>query len=632
MAPPRPFHEGWESLPAGASARPAARPHRRGPHAVQFYDSETYLADVVGEFLKAGLEARAPLVVIAAPPHRELFLQHLLAGDADIDAAIARGQFILLDARATLATFMVDGMPDWGRFRSEVGTVLRKAREFNPGATLHAYGEMVDLLWQDGNAAAAVRLEEFWNDLADVHQFALLCAYGMKSFGGEGDGSPFAEICHQHSHVRPTEQYNQAADADALLEQVSVLQQRARALEGEIERRKELEMALREALAQRRDIEQLLRASEQELSDFFENAVEGLHRVGPDGTILSANRAELELLGYQRDEYVGHNVAEFHVDQAAIADILARLSRNETLRDCEAQLRCKDGSFRHVLINSNALFRDGRFIHSRCFTRDITDRKRLEEELRQQNEDLSRTVRFSETFVGILGHDLRNPLSGITTAAALLARRADSDRVARPATRILNSGRRMARMIDQLLDFTRIRLGKGLPLDRRSINLEEICRLAVDEIDDVPDAVKTRSVNIKTTGDVMGSWDADRLSQLISNLLGNALAHGTPETDVQIRIDGSRPENVELQICNAGCMASEVRDLMFEPLKQPGDRKQERSSGLGLGLYISQQIVIAHAGTIDVFSTEPEGTRIVVRLPRAGKAEAAFATSLPKAS
>jgi PAS domain S-box-containing protein len=136
---------------------------------------------------------------------------------------------------------------------------------------------------------------------------------------------------------------------------------------------------------ERRRLEGELRRKEGELTDFFENATVGLHWVGPDGTILWANQAELKLLGYGREEYVGRNIAEFHADPQVIADILLRLTRNEELHSCEARLRCKDGSIRHVLISSNVLWRDGKFIHTRCFTRDITERKRLEEEsLRQR--------------------------------------------------------------------------------------------------------------------------------------------------------------------------------------------------------------------------------------------------------
>jgi PAS domain S-box-containing protein len=121
--------------------------------------------------------------------------------------------------------------------------------------------------------------------------------------------------------------------------------------------------------------------SRQDLEDFFENGSIPLHWVGADGTILRANRAELVLLGYEPGEYVGHHIADFHVDPEAIADILARLGRNEIIRNYEARLRCKDGSVKHVLIDSSVLWDEGRFVHTRCFTRDITQRRLDEQHL-----------------------------------------------------------------------------------------------------------------------------------------------------------------------------------------------------------------------------------------------------------
>src|ERR1051325_1370370 len=127
-----------------------------------------------------------------------------------------------------------------------------------------------------------------------------------------------------------------------------------------------------------RHAEESLRRRERELTDFFENATVGLHWVGADGTILWTNRAELEMLGYARDEHIGHSITEFHADPQVISDILARVGRGEELHGYEARLRCKDGSLRHVLINSNVLWEGGRFVHTRCFTRDVTDRRRDE--------------------------------------------------------------------------------------------------------------------------------------------------------------------------------------------------------------------------------------------------------------
>src|SRR5215472_13243419 len=129
-----------------------------------------------------------------------------------------------------------------------------------------------------------------------------------------------------------------------------------------------------------------LRRSEAVLRDFVETSTIGLHWVGADGTILWVNQAELDLLGYAREEYVGRNIVEFHADEPVINDMLGRLSRGETLRDHPARLRHRDGSTRHVLVDSSVLFEDGKFIHTRCFTRDVTALKNAQEALRQSEE------------------------------------------------------------------------------------------------------------------------------------------------------------------------------------------------------------------------------------------------------
>jgi PAS domain S-box-containing protein len=141
--------------------------------------------------------------------------------------------------------------------------------------------------------------------------------------------------------------------------------------------------------------EKRLRA-EAELRDFVENATVGLHWVGPDGKIIWANSTELKMLGYERDEYIGRHIDEFHADEATISDILQRLARGESLENYEARLMCKDGSIREVLISSNVLWENGEFVHTRCFTRDITDRKQAERMLEQDLKDMGRLRELGE--------------------------------------------------------------------------------------------------------------------------------------------------------------------------------------------------------------------------------------------
>lgn len=129
---------------------------------------------------------------------------------------------------------------------------------------------------------------------------------------------------------------------------------------------------------ERKWAENELRGREEELSEFFENAIVGMHWVGPDGKIVRVNRAELEMLGYSREEYLGRHIAEFHADHQVICDILDRLSAGEKLTEYPARLRCKDGSIKQVLIDSSVRWKDGEFVHTRCFTRDVTERARAE--------------------------------------------------------------------------------------------------------------------------------------------------------------------------------------------------------------------------------------------------------------
>ncbi|MFN2531410.1 MAG: PAS domain S-box protein, partial [Pyrinomonadaceae bacterium] len=158
-------------------------------------------------------------------------------------------------------------------------------------------------------------------------------------------------------------------------------------------------VGIKRDISKRKQAEAALRRSEEELTDFFENASIGLHWVSAEGTILRANKAELEMLGYTRDEYVGRNIIDFHEDRDAIDCLLQRLAAGEVVTDYEARVRCKDGSIKHVRINSNVYREDGKFVHTRCFTLDITERRRTEQRLAVQyavTRILSKSIDFVE--------------------------------------------------------------------------------------------------------------------------------------------------------------------------------------------------------------------------------------------
>lgn len=248
-------------------------------------------------------------------------------------------------------------------------------------------------------------------------------------------------------------------------------------------------------------------------------------------------------------------------------------------------------------------------------TRDLTERRRAEAALQQEasrRSDAEQTSKLAQLFIAVLGHDLRNPLSAIITSAGYLGRIATSEKQGRTISRIASSGARMGRMIEQLLDITRVGLGGGITLDCRPGDLAEICRNVVDELSTVrPDS----QVRCQFVGDTCGEWDVTRIEQVISNLVGNALAHGTPGMPVSLRLDGNS-DRMLLTLHNGGAIPPALLPQIFEAFARDPSSAGKASSGLGLGLYISAEIVRAHGGEIEVRSNETEGTSFLVSLPR----------------
>jgi PAS domain S-box-containing protein len=468
-------------------------------HAVHFYARDDELADNVAAFIGQGLLAGETAVIIATEPHRRLFVERLQEMEVDVEAARVAGNLTILDAEVTLAKLTVDGVPDPELFRQVVGGVIAAGCARGPHPVkLRAYGEMVDMLWRAGNQAAAIALEEMWNELAAVHAFDLLCAYAISGFHAGRDAGALSEIGDLHSQVS-------AGGADA----------------GEDE-----------------------------------------------GLVGSADAAGLAAR-----------------TRALAAEISHRKQIERSLRDSVRALRAAEASERERAVR-----------------------------MKQLADDLRETVRINELFMGVLAHDLRAPLGAIMTAGQLILARdqGGEGRNTRALGRILSSGERMSRMIEQLLDFTRLRVGGGIELDAAAADLMVLARQAVDELDDAyPDCV----VDVRTVGDTTGRWDHDRLSQVLSNLVANALQHGVPAAGVRVVIDGSDADTVQVQVHNMGAIPVPLIAEIFEPLTG-GQRRRDRSRSLGLGLFLSKRIAAAHGGDVEVSSSESEGTTFTLSLPR----------------
>jgi PAS domain S-box-containing protein len=330
-------------------------------HFVQLYESESELLQSLVEYLHNGLDTGAGVIVIAAAAHLEQLERELRARGVDVAGARERQQLVALEACATLSRIMHDGAPQWGRFAEVVGSVLAQLRQRY--SRVIAFGEMVTLLWRDGKHLAALQLDELWNELAERESFSLYCAYPVPKGASAADRRDFERVCARHDHVTSPDSCAESA-SQAHRRLVEQLQQKARALEWEVQRRNMVERALAER--------------DRELSDFLENALEGLFKLGPDGTVFWVNSAGLELLGCSDAQCVGRSIEEFHRDPRDARETLQRLLTGETLQNHATALRRTDGSVRYVRIAANAQWDAGRLIHSRWFVRDDTSERLAE--------------------------------------------------------------------------------------------------------------------------------------------------------------------------------------------------------------------------------------------------------------
>lgn len=609
LAEARPWSEGLLDNPS------------TGDHVVQFYEDDEFLLDAVARFAAAGLTAGEPVLILASEPHRAAFARRLRRNGANLDAAVASGQLRTLDARETLLRFMVGDQPDWGRFRATIGPVLEACRAATRAdARVRVFGEMVDLLWRTGNRAAAIRLEALWNELARQQSFTLLCAYSMGNFYMPGDGELFDKVCGLHSHV--------ISPGDGVARIV-------RSLETELEQRKQLERVLRGELRGRAVTAGAMEEKSAQDAERFRLLVESvkdyaIFMLDVDGRVISWNVGAERIKGYRAEEIVGQHFSRFYPreDVSKCEMELEVAARDGRFEDEGWRVR-KDGTrFWANVVISRMLDRNGGLVGFAKVTRDLTHRRQLEDEqvaraaLERVLAEQKKTEELRERLIGIVGHDLRAPLSSIVMGSEMMLKRGMlSAADGKVAARIARSADRMSKIISQLLDFTRARLGGGISIDPRAMDLADVCDEVIAEVETAhPD----RTVLFDAAGDTRGVWDRDRLAQVVSNLIRNAIQHGKPDGPIHVQL-GSGGDAITLRVHNEGpAIPQDLLPSLFDPFRRQRTHTAASDEGLGLGLYICREMIRAHGGQIAVQSSEGAGTTFTVRLPSSAKPQAAF--------
>jgi PAS domain S-box-containing protein len=567
-----------------------------GPtHAVQFYHDEKFLLDTVGRFTGPALGAGEACVIISTAAHRSQLAERLAARGFDLAALGRQGRYVTLDAAETLARFMINGWPDEKRFADVVGGPIAQAVTAAQYPRVRAFGEMVALLCAEGRPAAAIRLEELWNDLAKSLPFALLCAYPLSAFRAHAHRAPFLRICGAHSHVSPAESYPALSSEDDRLRVIAGLQQTALALETE---------------------GQGLAIAQARLAAIVECSDDAIVSKSLDGVITSWNPAAERMFGWTAAEAVGQHITliiprDRHAEED---EVLARIRRGEMLDHFQTVRVTKDGRLLNISLTVSPI-RDpeGCIVGISKIARDVTEQKRLEAELTQRLEELAEGDRRKDEFLAMLGHELRNPLSAVRNA--VVTARLDPSRRERALDIAYRQTNQLGRLVDDLLDVARITRGR-MTLRMEAVRLASVVERVVESTRDL---VKARGHDLVVSlpdEPLRVNADPTRLEQVIGNLITNAAKYTEPggRIEVIVRREG---EQAVLHVRDNGIgIAPEMLSRVFDLFAQAHRGLARSQGGLGIGLTVVRRLVELHGGRVDVRSEGlGRGSEFLVFLP-----------------
>jgi PAS domain S-box-containing protein len=354
-------------------ARPPAGQHE---HVVEFYETTEFLVDTVCDFVGPTLHDGGAAIIVASAAHRAAFETALRDAGVDVEQAIAADRYMSFDAAELLADLIIDGMPHPGRFREAIGEVIDRA-----GAKqrrVRVYGEMVALLWEDGDIPAAVALEDLWNELAATHDFALLCAYPIRAFTDDATAAAFERVCDQHSTVIPCESYTRLGSVDAKRREVARLQRENAVLRADARRLH----AEHKAIARNRRADDLCAAT-------MHTIAEGLVALDAEGRLTYMNGAAERMLGWTEEELLGHPIENLihrrrpdDAQPSAADSPLASVFREQrTVRSREDSLVRRDGRILPVMCSASPEPGGGVVIAFADVTEEIEARRRAERKL-----------------------------------------------------------------------------------------------------------------------------------------------------------------------------------------------------------------------------------------------------------
>lgn len=360
----------------------------------------------------------------------------------------------------------------------------------------------------------------------------------------------------------------------------------------------------------------------EDLTAFLDNAAVCVHCCDHAGRVIWANKTELNLMGYTADEFVGQPIANFHADKISIFDMLYRLANDETLSNFEARLKCKNGDVKHVLINSNVYRINGEFMYTRCFTKDITEQKLAEEQLRMSEGNAILAHKNKLQFFSRASHELRTPMNAVLGYSKRLEKLFTKDNApaiySEAVSHITQGGLHLIELINDILDLARAE-EIGLDLNNESLIFNEVAYETFQQLSSLADNKSLDYTFEEKVKDIHIEGDKKRIKQVITNLISNSIKY-TLSGSIRVVVD-QRPDNemgevavVEVIDTGIGIEPAKINNLFLSYSKISHEETKD-VEGTGLGLAITEEIVRLHNGTIKVHSELNKGSIFTVTLP-----------------
>jgi signal transduction histidine kinase/ActR/RegA family two-component response regulator/KaiC/GvpD/RAD55 family RecA-like ATPase len=642
-------------------------------HFVQFYETDTFLLDSLSGSMGAGLKEGDACIVVATREHREGLDERLRAYGLDVAAARASGQYVSLDASEVLSKFMVDGEPDAERFAEIVGGLVERTAVGRPRTRI--FGEMVALLWADGQCEAAIRLEELWNNLRQTRTFSLFCAYPMNGFDGEAHTNGLSDVCSGHTRVIPAESYTGLTNADDRLRTIIQLQQKARMLEAEIAERKEAEDSLRavkdELEVQVDDLRRLHEMSVKLTSMHdIESVLQEVLR-----SALAVQDTDLGLLSLRDPEREGLNVkvssgfdeeflkqiefvppgggacgtcyeqrSRVVVEDVEVDPIFAtyrEAARGAGFRACHSTpLITRRGRIIGVLSTHfrqphRPSEREARLmdLYARMAA-DIIENARLHHQMQVELEERRQLLvreqmaraeaenanRLKDEFLATASHELRTPLTAIIGWTHMLRHGTlDEATATRALDTIERNAQSQAQLVEDILDVSRVITGK-LRLNIEPVDAASVINAAIDSVQLAADS---KDIRLAVTLDPSARYvagDANRLQQVVWNLLSNAIKFTPASGHVEVRLERAKDAaDAQIRVSDTGeGIDPDFLPFIFDRFRQADGTSTRRHGGLGLGLALVRHLVELHGGTAQADSHgKGRGSTFTIRLPLA---------------